>query len=146
MQASAGISSACRPPSSTVFHASRPDVDATAEYPLDRAEELGRLLVGAGFEARVGDIGAFARCTRVIPLGHLPTGAPSTSSSPEPEGSCGKSPSGWTSRARMGRGNGRASHARRPGSGRESGCSTERTTRHALLGQAGFSRGLAVDE
>ncbi len=115
MQASAGISSACRPPSSTVFHASRPDVDATAEYPLDRAEELGRLLVGAGFEARVGDIGAFARCTRVIPLGHLPTGAPSTSSSPEPEGSCGKSPSGWTSRARMGRGNGRASQGEAAG-------------------------------
>jgi len=52
------------------------DVDATAEYPVDRAEKLARLLLGAGFEPRVGEIGAFARHTRVIPLAHVSTGIP----------------------------------------------------------------------
>lgn len=52
------------------------DVDATAEFPLDRAEELSRLLMEGGFAVRVGDVQAFVRRTRVIPLTHIASGVP----------------------------------------------------------------------
>lgn len=52
------------------------DVDATADYPIERADELVRLLGGAGFQARVGDVATFVRRTRVIPLTHAPSGIP----------------------------------------------------------------------
>jgi len=52
------------------------DVDATAEFPLDRAEELAGLLQRAGFEVRVADLEDFVARTRVIPLTHSPTAIP----------------------------------------------------------------------
>ncbi len=52
------------------------DVDATAEFPLDRAEELAGLLQRAGFEVRVADLDDFVARTRVIPLTHSPTAIP----------------------------------------------------------------------
>lgn len=52
------------------------DVDATAEFPLERVEELAALLAGGGFVVRVSNLAVFAGKTRVIPLTHERSGVP----------------------------------------------------------------------
>jgi len=52
------------------------DIDVTVDLPLDRWTELVGALTEAGFSSRVDELPRFVERTRVIPVGHDPTGFP----------------------------------------------------------------------